>query len=139
MRSLRSRRVGCRRARCGPYAWSRTRCSTFERRPRAAALAERETRIALFVTMRRIGGRAARKNIAAPGTAISTERREAGFSSSALFLWRRVQRRRGTDQRLERLLVDRIAFMKVNGAPRVALEAGVEQLCRIVQRGALGE
>src|SRR5215470_564652 len=40
---------------------------------------------------------------------------------------RRVQRHRTPDERLERRLVELLAFTKVDGTPRVALEAGVEE------------
>src|SRR4051794_34089746 len=52
---------------------------------------------------------------------------------------RRVQGDGGADQGLERLLVDLLALVEVDGAPRVALEAGIEEAGRILQRGPLEE
>src|SRR4051812_9870173 len=52
---------------------------------------------------------------------------------------RRVQRDGGANQRLQRLRVDLVALVDVDRAPRVALEARVEELRRIVQRRALRE
>src|SRR5690348_10499962 len=51
----------------------------------------------------------------------------------------RVVRDGGADQRLERFLVDLVAFMEVDGAPGAAGEAGVEQARGIGQSGALRE
>src|SRR4051812_47100698 len=51
----------------------------------------------------------------------------------------RVQLHRGADQRLQRRLVDRLTLANVDGAADVAVEAGVEQALRILQRGAPGE
>ena len=39
----------------------------------------------------------------------------------------RVQRHGGADERLERLGIDLVALMEIDGAPRVAFEAGVEE------------
>src|ERR1700757_4680667 len=50
-----------------------------------------------------------------------------------------VQVHRGTNECLQRLFVDLVALMEVDGAPGVAVEAGVEETRGIIQRGALGE
>ena len=50
-----------------------------------------------------------------------------------------VQGHGGANESLQRLLVDLVAFVEVDGAPGVAFEAGVEEARRILQRGALGE
>src|SRR5690242_10140773 len=63
-------------------------------------------------------------------------RRHACRSAST---FRLVQRDGGANERLERLLVDRIALAKVDRTPRIALEARIEQARRIVERGALRE
>src|SRR3990167_9761588 len=39
-----------------------------------------------------------------------------------------VQCHGGADERFERLLIDLVALMEIDGAPRVAFEAGVEEL-----------
>src|SRR4051794_26333622 len=52
---------------------------------------------------------------------------------------RRVQLSRRTDEPFEGLLVDAIALAEVDGAPQLALEAGVEEAGRIRQGGPLGE
>ncbi|SUU89122.1 NUDIX domain-containing protein [Aminobacter aminovorans] len=65
----------------------------------------------------------------------STGRRASvGLGSAALCLLRRtgglgrqVERHRGLNQRFQRLFVERVAFANVDGAPGVAVEAGVEQ------------
>src|SRR5690242_19862259 len=49
---------------------------------------------------------------------------------SALLL-RRIQLHCGADECLQRLLVDLVAFVDVDGAAHVALEAGVEQAGRV--------
>ena len=51
----------------------------------------------------------------------------------------RVQCHGGANERLQRLLVDRVALMEIDGAARVAFEAGVEEAGRILQRSTLGE
>src|SRR6185436_8341279 len=45
----------------------------------------------------------------------------------------------GVDEGLECLLVDPLALVDVDGAPRVSLEAGIEEARRILQRRTLGE
>src|SRR3954452_7102629 len=50
-----------------------------------------------------------------------------------------VEGDRGADQRLQRLLVDRLALVEVDGAPRVPLEARVEETRGVLQGRALGE
>src|SRR6185503_19719466 len=52
---------------------------------------------------------------------------------------RRVQRHRGANERLQRLFIDLVAFTDIDGAPHIAFEAGVEEACRVLQRGAPGE
>src|SRR3954463_7653206 len=56
-----------------------------------------------------------------------------------LLAFGRVQGHGGTDQRLERRRVDLLAFLEIDGAPGVALEAGIEEALGIVQRRALRE
>lgn len=64
----------------------------------------------------------------------------AGFATSSGVFWlllsvggasgralRRVQRYRRANERLERRPVDLVAFMEIDGAPHVAVEAGVEE------------
>src|SRR5678810_1268655 len=51
----------------------------------------------------------------------------------------RVQRRCVAAKGLEGLLIDLVSLMEVNGAPRVPFEAGVEEICWILERGSLGE
>src|SRR5262245_38628221 len=61
-------------------------------------------------------------------------------SSGALWLpHRRVQGHGGADERLQSLFIDLVALMKIDRTPGVAFKAGVEQACRILQRGALRE
>ena len=50
-----------------------------------------------------------------------------------------VQRHGGANERLQRLFIDLVALMEIDGAPGVAFEAGVEEARRVLQRGALGE
>src|SRR5438132_5951660 len=50
-----------------------------------------------------------------------------------------IQGNGGANQSLESLLVNLVAFVKIDGAPRVAFKARVEQARRIFQRRALGE
>src|SRR5215212_8566648 len=52
---------------------------------------------------------------------------------------RRVQVHSDANQRLQRLPVDLLALVDVDGAPGVALETGVEETCGVRQGGALGE
>src|SRR6266849_10017961 len=51
----------------------------------------------------------------------------------------RVQRHGGANERLQRLFINLVALMEIDGAPGVAFEAGVEEAARVLQRGALGE
>src|SRR5829696_6945167 len=44
-----------------------------------------------------------------------------------------------TNKSLQRLLVDRLALADVDGAPGATFKTRVEQACRVLQRGALGE
>src|SRR5581483_5346389 len=50
-----------------------------------------------------------------------------------------VQGHRGTNEGLQRLLVDLPALAEVDGTPRVPFETGVEEARRILQGGAFGE
>src|SRR5437588_8084185 len=50
-----------------------------------------------------------------------------------------VQRDGGADERFQRLLVDSAALVDVDGAPHIAVEAGIEEARGIVERGTLGE
>src|SRR2546426_3994525 len=52
---------------------------------------------------------------------------------------RRVQCHGGANERLQRLFIHLVALMEIDGTPGVAFEAGVEEACRVLQRGALGE
>src|ERR1700681_2416616 len=52
---------------------------------------------------------------------------------------RRVVCHGGANERLQRLFINLVALMDIDGAPGVAFEAGVEEACRVLQRGALGE
>src|SRR3979490_3102844 len=52
---------------------------------------------------------------------------------------RRVQRHGGANERLQRLFINLVALMEIDGTPGVAFEAGVEEARRVLQRGALGE
>src|ERR1700685_3077566 len=50
-----------------------------------------------------------------------------------------IERHGGADEILQSRLVDLVAFVDVDGAPDIALEARVEKRPRILQRRALGE
>src|SRR5215813_14935224 len=50
-----------------------------------------------------------------------------------------IQHHRGANEVLEGLLVDLLAFMDVDGAPDIPLEAGVEEPRRVLQRSSPGE
>src|SRR5258705_7209961 len=52
---------------------------------------------------------------------------------------RRVQCHGGANERLQRLFINLVALMEIDGTPGVAFEAGVEEACRVLQRGALGK
>src|SRR5437773_5330304 len=52
---------------------------------------------------------------------------------------RRVQCHGGANERLQRLCINLVALMEIDGTPGVAFEAGVEEARRVLQRGALGE
>src|SRR6266516_3259968 len=45
----------------------------------------------------------------------------------------------GANERLQRLFIDLVALMDIDGTSGVAFEAGVEEAARVLQRGALGE
>src|SRR5690349_15624758 len=50
-----------------------------------------------------------------------------------------VQGDRGADQRLEGALIEVITLVDIDRAPGVTFKAGVEQFCRVLELGALGE
>src|SRR5262249_16438644 len=50
-----------------------------------------------------------------------------------------VQRHGGPNERLQRLFIDLVALMDIDGAPLIAFEAGVEEVSRVLERGPLGE
>src|SRR5947209_15376564 len=50
-----------------------------------------------------------------------------------------VQCDRGANERLQRLLVNRVAFVDVDGAPDITVEARIEEARGIIERGAFGE
>src|SRR4051812_1710008 len=50
-----------------------------------------------------------------------------------------VQGHGGADESLQRLIVDLLALVEVDGAPRVSLETGVEEARRVLERRPLGE
>src|ERR1700736_2829901 len=52
---------------------------------------------------------------------------------------RRVQCHGGANERLQRLFINFVALMEIDGTSGVAFEAGVEEARRVLQRGALGE
>src|SRR5713101_8957364 len=52
---------------------------------------------------------------------------------------RNVQCHGGANERLQRLFINLVALMEIDGTPGVAFEAGVEEAGRVLQRGALGE
>jgi len=50
-----------------------------------------------------------------------------------------VERYGRADEILQRGFVDRVSLVEIDGAPGVPFEAGVEQMGRVLQRGALEE
>src|ERR1700721_55554 len=52
---------------------------------------------------------------------------------------RGVERDGGANERLQRLRIDLVALAQIDGAPGIAVEAGVEQPGRVRQCGALRE
>src|SRR3977135_1959726 len=52
---------------------------------------------------------------------------------------RNVQCHGGANERLQRLFINLVALMEIDGTPGVAFAAGVEEARRVLQRGALGE
>src|SRR5436305_1221917 len=62
-----------------------------------------------------------------------------GGSGSATALLGGVQVHCGADECFQRLRVDLLSLVDVDRAPGVAVEAGVEEAGRVLQRGALGE
>src|SRR6516165_9453981 len=94
-------------------------------------------------SVRRARGPSRRRNPAAacsrptrpwPGSGILRGTRHSRPRSAS-----RVQLRRGANERRQRLLVDFVALVEVDGPSGVAVEARVEQARRILWRGALGE
>src|SRR5271163_4576781 len=51
----------------------------------------------------------------------------------------RVQCHGGANERLERLFIDLVALMEIDGTPGVPFEAGVEEASRVLQPSAVGE
>src|SRR3712207_8529912 len=51
----------------------------------------------------------------------------------------RIQRHGGTNEHLQRLFIDLVALVEIDGTSGVAFEAGVEEAGRVLQRGAPGE
>ncbi len=66
-------------------------------------------------------------------------RRLTGRRKVVLLGFGLVQGHGGTNERLQRLLVDLLALVEVDGTPGVPLEAGVEEARRVLQRRPLGE
>jgi hypothetical protein len=64
--------------------------------------------------------------------------RRSGFRGSASSCGL-VQRHGGANERLQRLFIDLVALMEIDGTPGVAFEAGVEEAARVLERGVLGE
>src|SRR4051794_36121842 len=108
--------------------------STLSRvRPPASGSASSPTDVA---ASRSRGSRTRRSGSGTPGTRGIEGRR----GIRATYLARaRIKGDRGTYERLERVRVDLLPLLDVDRAPRVPLEAGVEEPRRVVQRGALGE
>src|SRR5260370_29022032 len=50
-----------------------------------------------------------------------------------------VQCHGGANERLQRLFINLVALMQIDGTPGIAFEAGVEEARSVLQRGALGE
>src|SRR5690349_440299 len=59
---------------------------------------------------------------------------EVCSTPSVLAPSRRIQRNGGTHKTLQRLFVDLVALVKVDGTPRIAFQTGIEEACRILQR-----
>src|SRR5690349_567240 len=72
------------------------------------------------------------------GRCSGTERRD-GAAPALLLARGRVRGHGGADQLLEGAVVELLALADVDRTARVALEAGVEELLRVVQRGAAEE
>src|SRR5689334_2503509 len=74
---------------------------------------------------------------------IRTRRENMSFlfldRAARLFLRGGVESDRVADERLEGGLVQLVAFVQIDGAPQVAFEAGIEQVFRVLELGALGE
>jgi len=71
-----------------------------------------------------------------PSSALRPCLRPSGARSR---LHRRVQCHGSANERLERLFIDLVALVEIDGASGVAFEAGVEEARRVRQRSALGE
>src|SRR5271167_1094967 len=56
-----------------------------------------------------------------------------------LALAREIERHCSADEILQGRLIDLVAFVDVDGAPDIPVEAGVEQTGRVLQRSSLGE
>src|SRR4051794_24150082 len=69
----------------------------------------------------------------------ATRRRQATSSCRRLLSARSIERDRGADERLQRIRVDLLTLVNVDGAPDVAVQARVEELRRIFQGCALEE
>src|SRR5882762_9129782 len=50
-----------------------------------------------------------------------------------------IERHCSTDELLQGRFIDRVAFVDVDGAPDIPVEAGVEETCRVLQRSSLGK
>jgi len=50
-----------------------------------------------------------------------------------------IERHGGADEILQGRLIDLVAFVDVDGAPDIAIEAGVEEMRRVFQLGSLGK
>jgi hypothetical protein len=70
---------------------------------------------------------------------VDVARRNQDFVRFRARPFSRIQRGRGANQRIERRFVNTFARPDVDGAAGVAVETGIEQFCRIIQRRAFGE
>src|SRR5260370_9930105 len=81
-------------------------------------------------------GRFTLSRLHAASSALWSLRRADGASGSGR---RRVQCHGGANERLERLFINLVALMEIDGTPGVAFEAGVEEACRVRVLRALCE
>src|SRR6185437_14987901 len=65
--------------------------------------------------------------------------RKSPIDVGSAFGFRLIQSHRGANERLERLLIDLLAFMDVDGASGTAFQARIEETGGILQRRAFGE